>query len=92
MTDETGDSPMVLHIYSPYAHHDDATIAGTRDALEALRVSLGQVLEGKVGVFAQFPGFFVSDGEGFCLQIQIASEHELERSPLPYTADYLQRG
>ena len=78
---------MILHIYGPYAHHDDVLIVGTQKALERLRAALTEALDGGRGETTRF---FVNDGEGFALEVRLETEGALDRYVPPYSADYLQ--
>jgi len=80
--------PVMLHVYGPYAHHDDAYVVGTRAGLTALRDALSWLLEAQApGTGAGFEAF-VADGEGFTLTVWLESEDGLDAYVLPYTAAY----
>lgn len=74
-----------LHMYGQYAWHDEVKILGTRAALEALRDAISSVLE--TGQPASSEAI-VADGEGYHVEIEIASKVALDGMPLPYSADY----
>jgi hypothetical protein len=74
-----------LQIYGQGAWHGDASIAGTREALTALRDAINSVLEtGK----EEKALFFSSDGEGYEVRVIPASVEELERMPCWYVEDH----
>lgn len=76
-------NPMLLHLYSQGAWHDAVRIHGTRDALTALRDQLSIVLGG----WTSTPIYFVTDGEGFQVEITIEDKAGMDKLPLPYTED-----
>ena len=81
----------MLHVYSQEAWHDEAFIVGTRCDLQRLRDLLTAVLAGtqQEGIPARIETS-ANDGEGYSLQIILATEEEMHGYSLPYTADYAQ--
>ena len=81
----------MLHVYSQEAWHDEAFIVGTRCDLQRLRDLLTAVLAGtqQEGIPALIETS-TNDGEGYSLQIILATEEEMHDYSLPYTADYAQ--
>lgn len=72
-----------LHIYAQEIWHDEAYIAGEREALTILRDAIDDALK-KGTSSAQF---FTSDGEGFDVQIVVADEPTMNKMMVPYTDD-----
>lgn len=72
-----------LHIYGQSQWHDTVMIKGNTRGLQALRDAISRALE--------YPRndstarAFVSDGEGYQIQITRMSRFELENQPLPYS-------
>lgn len=71
----------ILHIYGQSHWHDDATIAGTREALTALRNAIDTALRGGAAACQSF----VNDGEGYNIMIRTLSDKDARRMALPYT-------
>ena len=84
----------MLHVYSQEAWHDEAFIVGTRCDLQRLRDLLTAVLaEPRQADIEDMPARIetsTNDGEGYSLQIILATEEEMHGYSLPYTADYAQ--
>lgn len=74
----------ILHIHGQYAHHTDAYIVGTRDALLALKTAINAALNNDVGS----ANSYCSDGEGFSIYVIEISEESMKRAAVPYSADY----
>lgn len=74
----------MLHIHGQDAWHDDAIIFGTLESLELLKVAIDLAIESGYGK----ADLFCNDGEGFCLRVVKLSEEEMDKSPVPYTAEY----
>jgi hypothetical protein len=74
----------VLHIYGQQYWHCDATIVGTREALETLRDTITKALEGKP---AATGNVWASDGEGY--QVTVAQRDDLSDLPDQYLDDDL---
>ena len=72
-----------LHIYSPALWHDDAWIAGTPDALEALRDAINVALASGDGACKSF----AADGEGFAAIVLRVDEAVAVTLRVPYTDD-----
>ncbi len=71
-----------LHIYAQEVWHEDAHIAGTRDALESLRDAIDRALT------TNNPGkaeAFCCDGEGYTVHIVLVSDEQAAAMPVPYT-------
>src|SRR3990172_7671329 len=80
----------LLHVYSPYAHHDDAVIVGNKEAL----IRLGGLIERAIhhGI-AKSDTMMVADGEGFTLRVVLLDEQFVggetwQQLMVPYRADY----
>ena len=80
----------LLHIYAQYAHHGEAIIAGSPQALIELSTAIDRAIENGTG--AVEPGFITNDGEGFeVVVITMPADHwgnAAQMLPVPYTADY----
>ena len=76
----------ILHVYSPYAHHSESYIVGTRSALTLLSVYLHEVLANIVS--ETYGPLFINDGEGFQLNIRLETEEGMNAYAVPYAADY----
>lgn len=79
-----------LHVYSPESHHEDAFIIGDRKAIKSLKLMIEIAL--KTSPTNKASGaiescFFVSDGEGFTLNL-IMLDKLPSNLALPYTADH----
>lgn len=70
-----------LHIYAQAMWHDEAYIAGTREDLEMLRLSIDRALADGHGQMQSF----ASDGEGYTVHVVTASEEQADAMPVPYT-------
>ena len=79
----------LLHIYSQYAHHCDAHIIGTREALTRLRGAIDKVLESGGTTLLES---MVSDGEGFLTFVTLIGHNtagtDNANLATPYRADY----
>lgn len=73
----------VLHIYGQLHWHDEATIAGTRESLAALRDSINEALRKGLSSCDSF----VNDGEGYMIIVHLLSEDDAQRMAVPYTDD-----
>lgn len=85
-----GDYKGKLHVYAQYSPHDDAVIAGDKEALTALRDAITQAIEGKEASFNSF----TQDGEGFRVLVKCRHTDStfFNNVGLPYTADYYGEG
>ncbi len=76
---------MMLHIYAQPDQHADAYIVGDAEALRALWEAIGRAL-----VTGKQDGtgcVFCADGEGYVVLVKPATEAEMDRLRLPYTAE-----
>ena len=73
------------HIYGQNAWHSPARIEGTRKALEAIRDAVEVALENGD---AETSSLFVTDGEGFHLEVALREFDDLDGNALPYVAPY----
>ena len=71
-----------LHIYAQEIWHDEAYIAGTRDALHALRDAIDRALNHNAPTVAEA---FCCDGEGYRIHVVPATEEQADAMPVPYT-------
>ncbi len=71
-----------LHIYGQEFWHCNATIVGTRAALERLHQQLGNALAGIESTPDDY--FYVNDGEGYKVIVLEVSEEDFQRLPEPY--------
>lgn len=78
----------ILHVYSPYGHHGDAYIVGTRAGLSLLRDALAWLLAAKGAANATGFQTFTADGEGYSLTVSLEAESGMDAYVLPYTASY----
>ena len=75
----------ILHIHAQSFWHNPAKIVGTRAGLENLQKALNKVLSStKESPSAEFTAY-PQDGEGYLVEIEIKSEREMEKDPLPYS-------
>lgn len=77
-----------LHIYSQSMWHDDAWIAGTSEALAALRDALTAAIESGGGACKSFTG----DGEGFSAIVVRVDDGAVPMLRAPYTDDVASDG
>ncbi|AEC53145.1 hypothetical protein SCRM01_199 [Synechococcus phage S-CRM01] len=75
-----------LHIYSQYAHHDNAYIAGDKGALIRLRDLIDLAIASDV----EGMNFFTNDGEGFTTYVYCLPTETMDKLSTPYTAEYAQ--
>jgi hypothetical protein len=76
----------ILHVYGQDAWHDTVWIAGTEDALIALRDAISNVLAEKL---PDTVSTRCADGEGYQATVVLAKSAEIaSRLLLPYKADY----
>ena len=75
---------MTLHIYAQTIWHDEAYIAGTREALDDLVRAIGLALENNESSEHRQ---FASDGEGYRVHVVLATEEQAMAMPVPYTDD-----
>lgn len=85
----------ILHIHAQPMEHDQATIRGTREALEALQKALNEALtaspsNGREVGLSEFKTF-TADGEGYTVKIEILPEGQMVEDPLPYTEPHYWR-
>jgi len=71
-----------LHIYAQKVWHDEAYIAGTRDALHALRDAIDRALIRNAPAVAEA---FCCDGEGYRIHVVPTTEEQADAMPVPYT-------
>ena len=71
----------ILHIYAQSYWHDDATIAGTKSSLEALRDAINVALTNGNSICPSM----ANDGEGYSIFIRTMSDTEADRMAAPYT-------
>jgi hypothetical protein len=81
--DEMENGTEWLHVYPQAQWHDDASIVGTRKGIESLRDALTRALESERGT-AMAEGF-VTDGEGYIVNVYVVPFAEMERMQLPYS-------
>lgn len=75
-----------LHIYGQFAQHSSAYITGDIESLTRLRELIElAILNG----YGRAP-FFVNDGEGYDLCINVLSSKEMNKLSVPYTWEYAQ--
>lgn len=72
-----------LHIYAQAIWHDEAYIAGTREYLEMLRMTIDRALADGSG-HGQMQAF-TSDGEGYTMHVVLTTEEQADAMPVPYT-------
>lgn len=73
-----------LHLYAQRSWHYPAGVAGTREALEALREAIDSALkEGWAELHA-----FTSDGEGYETYVAVVDAEQERRLLLPYTDEF----
>lgn len=70
-----------LHVYAQEIWHDEAYIAGTREALEALRTAIDQALAAGQGHMQSF----ANDGEGYTVHVVQMTEDQADKMKVPYT-------
>lgn len=78
----------ILHIYSQPWYHQEARIIGTRKGLEKLRDQLDEVLKYNCihpGGITTNENYFVNDGEGYELEIEVIPAKDIDNEPEPYT-------
>lgn len=77
----------ILHIYAQGFHHDDAQIAGTRDALIRLRDAIDVVLQTETEDYKITceADFFTSDGKGYITTVICLPEKVVSNLQPPYT-------
>lgn len=73
---------MTLHIYGQQYQHDDAYIAGTREALLQLQDTITLAMDSGQ---PEAVTAYVNDGEGFQLFIIPLSELDADKLTVPYT-------
>jgi hypothetical protein len=78
------DQYKVVHLFSPYAHHEEQGIIGNKDGLKALITLIQEAID----IDMSDAPFFVSDGEGYDLFVKCISDKLLNKVALPYTANY----
>ena len=78
-------APMILHVYGPAVWHDPVIIAGTREALHALAETIQCALAGPRDSRQAPPDFCATDGEGFRVEICVATLAGMDDYALPYT-------
>jgi hypothetical protein len=76
----------VIHIWSPHAFHEESYIVGNREGLIKLYQEIGSVLnQGKGKLTASF---FISDGEGYDMDVILIEDTNIDKIAVPYLADY----
>jgi hypothetical protein len=78
----------ILHVYSPSAHHGDASVVGTRAGLALLRDALTWLLAQPTEGTATSVLTFTADGEGYHLDVMLEADSGMDAYVLPYTAPY----
>lgn len=73
----------ILHIYAQDAWHDEAYIAGTREALKLLRDAIDSAIEKGTGSAE----CFVCDGEGYRIEVVVATKEQIGNMVVPYTSE-----
>lgn len=71
-----------LHIYAQKRWHDESYIAGTREALHALRNAIDCALNKNATATAES---FCCDGEGYKIHVIPVTEDQAYVMPVPYT-------
>lgn len=72
---------MTLHVYAQEQWHDSAYIVGTKEDLLKLQAAITNAISlGKAT-----PDFFVNDGEGYDVIIQVVDELVAGKLTVPYT-------
>lgn len=71
-----------LHVYAQHINHNDARIEGTRQALTTLRDAIDRALSS--GREAEASPLCTTDGEGYCIVVNIRTPDALAREGLPY--------
>ncbi|TRZ48220.1 hypothetical protein D4S03_10140 [bacterium] len=89
--------PPTLHIYGQSTWHDDVLIVGDADALQLLRLAIGDALAGLElmatgAISLHNPSktqrdVFVNDGEGYSVRVLCLPEVPANLA-VPYTEDY----
>lgn len=74
----------IVHLYAQSQWHMPAKIMGNRMGLTQLRDALDHAI--KLGVVEIT--VMASDGEGYPITVQKASDRQLDNAPSHYTADY----
>jgi hypothetical protein len=72
-----------IHVYAQPFFHEPAEIIGTPAALSALRDTVDRALSGSAVMDA-----FAIDGEGYGLNVSIASHADMETMRLPYSESW----
>lgn len=84
---EAFESNPFLHIRGQYNWHDHVQIVGNRPALIALQKAIDTALAAD-GATRGFAEAFVTDGEGYFVQVDLMPTHaEMKAIPEPYTDD-----
>jgi hypothetical protein len=73
----------VVHIWGQGAWHETAYIRGNRSGLERLKRAVDEALEAGSGSAEAY----VSDGEGYDIDIRIVSDKDAEMLAVPYFED-----
>jgi hypothetical protein len=73
----------VVHIWGQGAWHDTVYIRGNRSGLERLKRAVDEALEAGVASTEAY----VSDGEGYDIDIQMVSDEDAEMLGVPYFED-----
>jgi len=76
----------VIHVWSPYAFHEESYIVGNREGLVKLYQAIGSVLNKSKGTTTA--SFFISDGEGYDMVVTLVEDKDLDKIAIPYTASY----
>jgi hypothetical protein len=84
MSDDT--SFPVVHIWSPESFHDTSYIVGNYEGLERLYMEIGTVLNKKKGKVTT--ELFVTDGEGFDMEVILVEDKDLDKIAVPYQESY----
>lgn len=85
----------ILHLHAQPIEHEQATIRGTRAALELLQKAINEALtaspsNGRPVGLSEFHTF-AADGEGYAVKIEILPEEQMAEDKLPYGEDFQKR-
>ncbi|MCR4293612.1 MAG: hypothetical protein NUV76_12135 [Candidatus Kuenenia sp.] len=78
----------VVHIYGQHSHHMEVFILGNKQGLISLRNAINEaVYSGKKEAEVEV---YCNDGEGYDVYIKMVNDKNIDKLPVPYTADYAQ--